>query len=173
MKPAWDKLGDAHADSKTVLIGDVDCTLEENKALCSEYGVQGYPTIKYFTSDTSPKGDKYEGGREYDAMAKFAEEKLGPMCSMANRDLCSEEQLAAIDGNVAMDAAERKAMIEEKEAAIKLAETTLDDLLKSLQAQFEAGKTAKEDAITAASVNLSTLRMVEKHASEGAGKDEL
>ena len=29
MKPAWDKLGDEYKSSKTVLIGDVDCTKEQ------------------------------------------------------------------------------------------------------------------------------------------------
>jgi hypothetical protein len=39
MKPAWDELGDAFAGSATVLIGDVDCTVEES--LCKKYGVEG------------------------------------------------------------------------------------------------------------------------------------
>jgi hypothetical protein len=34
MKPDWDKLGDKFSGSKTVLIGDVDCTVE--KDLCSK-----------------------------------------------------------------------------------------------------------------------------------------
>lgn len=172
MKPAWDKLGDAHADSKTVLIGDVDCTTDENKPLCSQYGVQGYPTIKYFTSSTDAQGNKYEGGRDYDALAKFASENLGPQCSMNNRDLCSEEQLKEMDSYSAMSAEERDALIAEKEAALKSADETLDTLLKSLQAQFEEGKKAKEAAIAAASPGLSVLRMVAKHSADAA-KEEL
>merc|ERR1712166_1421465 len=45
MKPAWDSLMEEFADSKTALVADVDCTVEE--ALCSTHGVQGYPTIKH------------------------------------------------------------------------------------------------------------------------------
>ena len=56
MKPAWDELGDAFAGSSTVLIGDVDCTVEES--LCKKYGVEGYPTIKSFVGG----GD----GEDYD-----------------------------------------------------------------------------------------------------------
>jgi hypothetical protein len=37
---------------------------------------QGYPTIKYFTTD--PMGDKYEGGRDYDALKEWCDENLGP-----------------------------------------------------------------------------------------------
>jgi len=172
MKPAWDKLGDAHADSKSVLIGDVDCTVEDNKSLCSSYGVSGYPTIKYFSGATATTGEAYKGGRDYDALAAFVEENLGPQCSLSSRDLCSEEQLALIDGFVAMTSAERTAIIEEKDAAIANADETLEALLKSLQKQYEDGKQAKEDATTAASENLSVIRMVEKAASTDA-KDEL
>ena len=46
MKPAWDQLMEEFKDSKTAVVADVDCTVEEE--LCSTHGVQGYPTIKYF-----------------------------------------------------------------------------------------------------------------------------
>ena len=42
------------------MVGDVDCTVETE--LCSDYGVSGYPTIKYFTPETDEKGDSYNGG---------------------------------------------------------------------------------------------------------------
>lgn len=171
MKPAWDKLGDAHADSKTVLIADVDCTLDENKALCSQYGVSGYPTIKYFTAATGPTGEVYKGGRDFDALEAFAAENLGPQCSPDNRELCSEEQVAEMDKFAAMTSAERTAMISEKEGAMKAAEETLEALLKSLQKQYEDGKQAKEDAIAAATPGLSMLRMIE--GASAAAKDEL
>eukprot|EP00230_Micromonas_polaris_P009611 CAMPEP_0117634524 /NCGR_PEP_ID=MMETSP0802-20121206/5737_1 /TAXON_ID=38833 /ORGANISM="Micromonas sp., Strain CCMP2099" /LENGTH=73 /DNA_ID=CAMNT_0005439191 /DNA_START=689 /DNA_END=907 /DNA_ORIENTATION=+ len=72
MKPAWDKLGDEYASSKTVVIADVDCTIE--KDLCQKYGVQGYPTIKYFTGATAATGDAYNGGRDYDALSAWAKD---------------------------------------------------------------------------------------------------
>ena len=93
MKPAWDQLGDEFAGSKTVLIGDVDCTVE--KDLCSKYGVRGYPTIKSFTGN--PDGDPYEGGRDFAALKKFADESLGPSCSNDNIDLCDDDQKAILE----------------------------------------------------------------------------
>jgi len=45
MKPDWDALGDVYEDSKTVLIGDADCTAA-GKSLCEKHGVRGYPTLK-------------------------------------------------------------------------------------------------------------------------------
>ena len=62
MKPAWDQLGSEYADSTSVLIGDADCTAG-GKDLCEEFEVRGYPTIKYITSETGPKGEDYNGGR--------------------------------------------------------------------------------------------------------------
>ena len=89
MKPAWDKLGDEYKSSKTVLIGDVDCTKEQD--LCQKYGVQGYPTIKYFTGATAATGDSYSGGRDYDTLSAWAKDNLGPSCGAENIDLCDAE----------------------------------------------------------------------------------
>lgn len=90
MKPDWDKLGSIYEDSSSVIIVDVDCTVE--KDLCSDYGVSGYPTIKYFTSETGPDGAKYSGGRDYDALEKFVQETLQVKCSVAERDGCSDKE---------------------------------------------------------------------------------
>ena len=92
MKPAWDKLMDAFADSKTALVGDVDCTAA-GKPLCDSNGVQGFPTIKW--GDPSALED-YQGGRDFDALKKFADENLKPMCSPSNIDLCDDDKKAEI-----------------------------------------------------------------------------
>ena len=71
MKPDWDKLG-AEYEGSSVVIGDADCTKEQE--LCGDYGVQGYPTIKYFTAETGKKGADYQGGRDFDGLKKFVED---------------------------------------------------------------------------------------------------
>lgn len=90
MKEDWENLGTAYEGSGSVLIGDVDCTVETE--LASEYGVSGYPTIKYFTPETDPKGDSYNGGRSFDDLKKFTEEKLERKCEVASPDTCSEKE---------------------------------------------------------------------------------
>ena len=67
MKPAYDQLGDEYKDSSSVLIGDSDCTAS-GKELCDANDVRGYPTIKYFTSETGPKGTDYSGPRDFDGL---------------------------------------------------------------------------------------------------------
>jgi protein disulfide-isomerase A6 len=160
MKPAWDKLGDEYKSSKTVLIGDVDCTKEQD--LCQKYGVQGYPTIKYFTGATSSQGDAYNGGRDYDTLSKWAKDNLGPTCGAENIDLCNDEQKKTIKEKQALSAADLDKEIADQEAALKKADDDLEELLKSLQSQYEAGKKAKDDTIAALSPKLALLRSVKR-----------
>jgi len=141
MKPDWNKLGDDFAGSKTVLIGDVDCTVE--KDLCSKFGVRGYPTIKSFTGN--PEGDAYEGGRTYDALKKFADESLGPSCSNDNIDLCDDDQKAILAKYNAMSAGERKTIVDDTDKAIADLEETFKEDVKKLQANYEK-LTADKDA---------------------------
>merc|ERR1711935_935576 len=76
--------------SSSVVIGDVDCTVETD--IASEYGVSGYPTIKYFTPETDPKGDDYSGGRDLVSLKKFVEDKLERKCDVASPEGCSEKE---------------------------------------------------------------------------------
>jgi len=104
MKPAWDKLGETYADSSSVLIGDVDCTTDEGKGACSAAGVSGYPTIKYFTAETGKEGEKYQGGRDFDALEKFVKEKLSKKCDPNTKEDCDEKEVEYIDKMVAKGA---------------------------------------------------------------------
>lgn len=91
MKPAWDELGSDY-EASSVVIGDVDCT--EHAALCQEYGVSGYPTVKYFTSE-GPQA--YSGGRDLPSLKKFVEETLETKCDVNEPSNCSEKEQKFID----------------------------------------------------------------------------
>merc|ERR1712113_154847 len=141
MKPDWDKLMNEWANSKDSLIADVDCTAE-GKALCEEVGVQGFPTIKH--GDPNNLED-YEGGRDYKALAKFAKENLGPKCGPASLDLCDEGNKTMIEKFMKMDANELQKAIKEKDDSMAKVEKDLEDLLKSLQSQYEEGQKKRDD----------------------------
>jgi protein disulfide-isomerase A6 len=170
MKPAWNQLGDAFAGSKDVIIVDVDCTKDNNKDLCQKYGVQGYPTVKYFSGSTGPMGDKYEGGRTFDDMKAFADENLGPSCSNENIDLCNDEQKAMLEKANAMSADELTAAIKEKEDAIEAANTGFKSSLEALQAKYEGLVKDKDAAVAAIQPELRMFRAAAKATDD---KDEL
>ncbi|KAF0311214.1 Protein disulfide-isomerase A6 [Amphibalanus amphitrite] len=58
-----------------VKLGALDATAHQAKA--SEYGVRGYPTIKFFGAGSKSRGsaDEYDGGRTADDIVRWAEEK--------------------------------------------------------------------------------------------------
>merc|ERR1719394_168190 len=140
MKPDWDKLMAEFEGKEGVLIADVDCTTS-GKLLCEKVGVQGYPTIKY--GDPNNLED-YEGGRDLAALKAFAKENLGPTCGPANIDLCDDDKKKQVDAFMAMSASELDAAIQEKEDAMEAAETELEDLLTSLQSQYEVAQKKKD-----------------------------
>ena len=168
MKPAWDKLMDAFADSSTALIADVDCTAA-GKPLCDANGVRGYPTIKW--GDPSALED-YKGGRDFATLKKFADENLKPMCSPSNIDLCDDDKKAEIEKFQAMPSADLDALIKEKEAEMDKAEKDFKDGVSELQATYQkmmADKEATIDAIKAS--GLSLMKAVKAAAPKGS--DEL
>jgi len=166
MKPDWDKLIAAFEGSKTALVADVDCTAE-GKDLCTAQGVRGYPTIKY--GDPNNLED-YKGGRDYNALKKFADENLGPSCGPNNIDLCDADKKALIQKFQAMAVGDLDAAIKEKEDAMKKAEGDFEAFVKGLQKQYEEANT-KKDADLAA-IKDSGLGLMK--AVKAAGKkDEL
>jgi len=174
MKPDWDKLmknwnkGDR---VKTSLIADVDCTAA-GKPLCETHGVQGFPTIKW--GDSSALED-YSGGRTYDDLKKFAKENLKPMCSPGNIDLCDDEKKKEIADFQAMSAEDLEAKIEEKKAAMKLAEDTFTEEVKKLQDHYTTLQKDKDAAVAEVKASgLGLMQAVEANQKKkAAGKEEL
>ena len=109
MKPAWDELSGLYADSSKVVVADVDCTVHQD--LCGEHGVSGYPTIKYYTSE-SPDGESYSGGRDLDSLKSFVEENLSAKCDVSTLDDCDDKQKKYIEKMKAKSADEQKKELE-------------------------------------------------------------
>ncbi|KAJ9557385.1 hypothetical protein OSB04_011999 [Centaurea solstitialis] len=72
--PFFEQLGILVKKTKSVLAGKVDC--DENKELCTKYGVSGYPTIKWFPEGSLEPKD-YEGSRTVDGFAEFINKEAG------------------------------------------------------------------------------------------------
>jgi hypothetical protein len=147
MKPDWDKLGAAYKGSRTVLIGDVDCTVHQS--LCGENGVRGYPTIKYFLKDGPKGGQDFQGGRDFNALKKFVETTLDtlPACSFENLDDCEPWERKILEEGKKMSTADRgakireiKESVESKKKQAKELEKESKQLAKELEVWEESAK---------------------------------
>jgi len=174
MKPDWDELGEEFENSKKVLIGDVDCTVEASKKLCEDQGVKGYPTLKYYVPGGDPMGESYEGSRELAEMKKFAK-TLGPSCSPKHLSKCSDEQKAELEGYMALSEEELDARITEAQSIIKEAEGKHEALMKQLQAQYQESQAAVDQVKAARkpSITLMNAAKLKPEPKEEATKKEL
>ena len=117
LAPDWDELADSYASSSSALVASVDCTAGGNEDLCQEYGVQGYPTLKYF-KDGDKNGEDYNGGRSLDELDAFVSDELNKKClvgsaeEMAKCGNCSEKEVGYATKMRAKTSVDRKAQIE-------------------------------------------------------------
>ena len=169
MKPDWDKLMEDFSGSATQLVADVDCTAD-GKPLCDANGVRGYPTIKY--GEPSDLQD-YQGGRDYDALKKFADENLKPMCSPVNIDLCDDDKKKEINDLMALSAEDLDAKISAEEKKLEEAEQYFKDEVQKLQDTYQKLSTEKDEKIEAVkAAGLGLMKSVKAAKSKDA-KDEL
>jgi len=156
MKPDWDKLGTEFSGHKMVVIADVDCTVHQG--LCSEHGVRGYPTIKYFMGG---EPDDYKGGRSYADLKKFVDTTLmTSACDSNNKAECDADQLKMLEAAEALAPAEREAKITSMTAEIKATEKAHEDLLQSLQAQYKKSQGDTEEKVTQLKKDMKWLKAV-------------
>ena len=109
MKPAWDQLMGEFESSSSVIVADVDCTVETD--LCSEYDVSGYPTIKYFIQGGEEKGEAYNGGRDFDALKAHVVDNLEVKCQADSGEGCTDKEKGYIEKMKAKPAEEHKTQL--------------------------------------------------------------
>lgn len=144
MKPAWDSLMADFKDSKTALVGDVDCTVEEE--LCSKHNVEGYPTIKWGKIDSLID---YDGGRELNELREFANANLGPKCGPKSLDECDETEKKLITDAIPLSDTDLEAKIKEAKAKEKKLETDFEAESEKLSKQMEELEKKKEEQVAA------------------------
>jgi len=174
MKPDWDSLASEYADSKTVIIADVDCTAA-GKPLCEKYGVKGYPTIKYF-NPPDESGEDYKGGRTLADLKKFAANELGPGCSVDTMENCSDAQKKDLQTYIDMAADDRSKMLDDLKAELKAAESKHEALLKELQATYKESMDSLEKLKEDSSPKIKLLKAATpsgKASGGAAAKDEV
>ncbi|GAB1214480.1 hypothetical protein ATERTT37_003643 [Aspergillus terreus] len=75
LAPVYEELGQAfaHAEDK-VTVGKVDA--DEHRDLGKRFGIQGFPTLKWFDGKSETPED-YKGGRDLESLSAFITEKTG------------------------------------------------------------------------------------------------
>lgn len=75
LAPVYEELAVAfsHAEDK-VTVGKVDA--DEHRELGKRFGIQGFPTLKWFDGKSDTPED-YKGGRDLESLSKFIADKTG------------------------------------------------------------------------------------------------
>jgi len=167
MKPTWDDLEKEYADSKTALVGHVDCTVHTD--FCGKKGVQGYPTIKY--GDADDLAD-YQGGRELADLQKFAKESLKPSCGPRNTEVCNAEQKKKLEDTTNLSDEDLEAGIKGHEEALQKVDKDFETGVKELQEKYKGMMESKDAAATSVKeAGLGMLKKVRAHREKEKGGD--
>ncbi|KAM8947357.1 LOW QUALITY PROTEIN: protein disulfide-isomerase [Pelodytes ibericus] len=150
MAPAYEKAAEMlKGESSEIRLGKVDAT--EEAELAQEFGVRGYPTIKFFKNGdkTSPK--EYSAGREAIDIVNWLKKRTGP----AATTLSDEAAVAAL-----VDASEV--------AVIGFFKDTESDLAKVFLQAAESvddipfGLTSSDDAFSKYEIKKDTIVLFKK-----------
>ncbi|RMZ92468.1 hypothetical protein DV736_g274, partial [Chaetothyriales sp. CBS 134916] len=76
LAPVYEELATAFSSHEAkVSIANVDA--DEHKSLGKNYGVQGFPTLKWFSGKKGEEPEDYNGGRDIESLTKFVQDKTG------------------------------------------------------------------------------------------------
>mmetsp|Transcript_23329 Transcript_23329/g.51538 ORF Transcript_23329/g.51538 Transcript_23329/m.51538 type:complete len:243 (-) Transcript_23329:507-1235(-) len=181
IKPDWDKLADAwNKPDKNAQIFDVDCISDGGKPLCEKYGVSGYPTLKYFSKDTTDQGQSYEGGREYSDLKKFVKKESKPPCIVATLQNCNKKEKAFIQEMNAMEEAKieeektrMKGLLGEAAAKKKAEDDLFEEQKEVAMATMKRAEEAKKELEKLTSTTKYKINILEQGTSPETEKAEL
>jgi len=74
LTPIYEKLATIFASEPDIVIAKLDATQEKKKS--EEYGVTGFPTLKWFSKDDK-SGKAYEGGRDLTSCIQYINTNAG------------------------------------------------------------------------------------------------
>lgn len=90
LAPVYEELAQTFAFSDKVQIAKVDA--DEHRSLGKEYGVQGFPTLKWFDGK-SAEPIPYEGGRDIESLTAFITDKTGVRPKASDKPASNVEML--------------------------------------------------------------------------------
>jgi len=168
MKPDWDKLGQAYADSDSVMIVDVDCTAA-GEATCQKMGVKGYPTIKYYMAGKNP-GKDYNGGRDFSALKSFVGTTLDKaVCNVVTKKGCQKSEVEWIEKMEVKSLAEIQESLKSKTDELSAINSEQKQAAKEHAEKEKEWKKKEKNLVKATGF----LKKLEVEAKKKATSDEL
>ena len=172
LKPEWEKLGET-SDCSKVMIGRLDCDEEANLDICSDFEIQGYPTVKGFSANDE-FGEDYEGARDLASLQEYVTGDLTkPVCSIGNESACDDDEIALLSeyGRMSEEALTERLEALQKENA--KATDDLEDLIEDLTAQYEKGMEIMKAIKTSVKKKMKIIKPFMVSSDEGEGGTEL
>ncbi|XP_042581615.1 protein disulfide-isomerase isoform X1 [Cyprinus carpio] len=133
------------AEGSDIKLAKVDAT--EESELAQEFGVRGYPTIKFFKGGEKENPKEYSAGRQADDIVNWLKKRTGPAATTLT-DVTQAESLIA-DNEVAVIGFFKNVESEDAKAFIKTAEA-VDDIpfgIISDDAGFSKFEVAKDGVV--------------------------
>uniref|UniRef100_A0A672QXK0 Protein disulfide-isomerase n=1 Tax=Sinocyclocheilus grahami TaxID=75366 RepID=A0A672QXK0_SINGR len=107
------------AEGTDIRLAKVDAT--EESELAQEFGVRGYPTIKFFKGGEKENPKEYSAGRQADDIVNWLKKRTGPAATTLNdvtqaESLIADNEVAVIGFFKDVESADAKAFIKTAEA---------------------------------------------------------
>jgi len=80
-----------------VPLAKVDCVADDSKALCSKFGVTGFPTLKIFRGGETSNPEDYNGPRETAGIVTYMKARAGPSSKELKTVEDLEKALSSLD----------------------------------------------------------------------------
>ena len=160
LKPTWEELSDKVAAK--AMVAKVDCDNKANQGICSEQGVEGFPTLKAFTPGDSTDGNKYEGGRDIASLEDYVNTQMGPGCDTNTLENCSDDEKELIAELKDLPSDEITAQVTFYKDAVTAEDKKFEELLKGLQAQYEEAKKTADTVKAQHKRKIKVLRALAK-----------
>jgi protein disulfide-isomerase A6 len=113
MEPAMAQLATFFANDDRVIIGRVDG--DASPKLVQRFGINGYPTIKFFPLGNDPQAEEVEVGRDFESLRDFVKARLGSKGKDRLPQLQPESAVTRLDdtsfSSIALDP-QRAALVE-------------------------------------------------------------
>jgi len=94
LAPDYAKLANVYKNEPSVVIAKVDC--DAHKAVCSKYGVSGFPTLKWFPQEDKANPVDYSGGRDVESFVEYINENAHTLRDPSGRLSAEAGRLAEL-----------------------------------------------------------------------------